>query len=341
NHFKFTIQRAVSKVRAKLNNADVLKIVGTGTLADPMATLTATQYTVRNLNKALTPIQLFATDGILEPSETDVTSPQAAHFNLFDKWTPGATETATVKDLSKKDNFYPYYDRASDIDQTLATTDQANYVFASENTNNKQVVGNTTYLAIKAIYNPKNWVTACTYDATGDGGFTITTEAATAATTFHAVNFTGLKQIGGTTNFQLTNNIFKDDVIAKRILTEVLAANKLYPDGGASIGTTDPTQISENKAKYDAEFAARFSTYTGGACYYRLNIGRSDGVKTIYGIRRNGKYEITINSFKQLGVATEGKLDDTPEVPVSSQDTYVTATISVAPWKTYTQGGDL
>ncbi|MEG1649323.1 MAG: fimbria major subunit, partial [Rikenellaceae bacterium] len=232
--------------------------------------------------------------------------------------------------LAEKENFYKYYDRSFNFDQPLATTAPSKYVYISENTNNKQVIGNTTYLAVEAVYTPVKVTTECTYNPAGDGEFQIKEgPLATGVTTFSKIN------LAGGAAFPLKNNLFADVAIATSILKAVLAANN-YKEGGT------PTEA----AAFTAEFKKRFSTYTDGKSYYRLNVGNiiTEGPNTgqiNYGIRRNSQYQITINSFKQLGVATPGELDDNPEIPVSSQGTYVTATIVVAGWEEYTQNGDL
>ncbi|MEG1635751.1 MAG: fimbria major subunit, partial [Rikenellaceae bacterium] len=202
-------------------------------------------------------------------------------------------------------------------------------------TNNKQVIGNTTYLAVEAVYSPVQVVLSCTYDPAGDGEFVPKYDNPVAKSTFYKINLAGLLKIGGSSAFQLTNNLFSDRAVATKTLEDVLTAND-YKKGGTAA----------EQAAFTAEFNKRFSTYTGGKSYYRLNVGNiiKEGPnkgQINYGIRRNSQYQITINSFKQLGVATPGELDDNPEIPVSSQGTYVTATIVVAGWEEYTQNGDL
>ncbi|MEG0559323.1 MAG: fimbria major subunit, partial [Muribaculaceae bacterium] len=93
------------------------------------------------------------------------------------------------------------------------------------------------------------------------------------------------------------------------------------------------------------EEAKRIKTYTNGVSFYRLNIGvtyEAGGLNvTNYGIQRNSTYAITISKINKLGVSTEGELDDNPETPVGTTETYVTATIVVKAWHALKQDGEL
>ncbi|MEG2675334.1 MAG: fimbria major subunit, partial [Muribaculaceae bacterium] len=159
------------------------------------------------------------------------------------------------------------------------------------------------------------------------GTFTPTEKANTAVATFYSLNLVGLTNIGEPGK-GLSNNLFSTEAEAKRLLGLVLAQN----------GITDPTKIAEQET-------ARIKTYTNGVSFYRLNIGvtyKAGGLNvTNYGIQRNSTYAITISKINKLGVSTEGELDDNPETPVGTTETYVTATIVVMGWNALTQDGEL
>ncbi|MEG1464830.1 MAG: fimbria major subunit, partial [Mucinivorans sp.] len=95
---------------------------------------------------------------------------------------------------------------------------------------------------------------------------------------------------------------------------------------------------------YDAEIAKRLLKYDAGATYYRLNIGvTTPGTPavTTFGIKRNSTYSIDITKINKLGTNDETKLDEIPETPVTSEETSVTATITIAQWNQMDQSGEL
>ncbi|MEG2402725.1 MAG: Mfa1 family fimbria major subunit [Muribaculaceae bacterium] len=323
NNFSFNVYRGVAKVNAKLKDANVKILKRTdGTTVANLADLS---YTVRNINKCVRPVQLFSDINIEEKDILDNgILPQAAYFNTFD----GYTDTQ----MKDKKVFESMFYRGNDIDQILQTysTDMnpATSVIVTENTNARQVIGNTSYLAVKATYIPTKLVESCKYDGTiNSGTFTPTEVANTKVVTFFSLNLGGLPNIGEPGK-GLSNNLFSTEAAAKTLLGLVLAQNKI----------TDAAEIAEQEA-------ARIKTYTNGVSFYRLNIGvtyKAGGLNvTNYGIQRNSTYAITISKINKLGVSTEGELDDNPETPVGTTETYVTATIVVKGWNALTQDGEL
>jgi hypothetical protein len=78
--------------------------------------------------------------------------------------------------------------------------------------------------------------------------------------------------------------------------------------------------------------------YFQGLCYYRLNIGEGSPLAAY--VKRNHLYKANITKFTNIGVPNIDDLDDTPEKPIGEQ-TFVTATITVAPWQEVETGQEI
>ncbi|MEG0033354.1 MAG: Mfa1 family fimbria major subunit, partial [Mucinivorans sp.] len=180
NHFTFTVQRAISKVNAKLT-AGVAAGVAGGTLSDLF-------YTVRNINKQFRPVQTFLDVNITDAEAAGKTIlPIAAFYNKFD----GVSDADMEKPVTFTD-----YDRMANIDQPLTETKPTTAVFVTENTNARQVLGNTSYLAVKGKYTPTAVLASCAYENIGDGVFTPVAGTLDASGDFYKVDLAGLKKTG-------------------------------------------------------------------------------------------------------------------------------------------------
>lgn len=199
----------------------------------------------------------------------------------------------------------------------------AKWSLASENVNASPVIGNSTYAAIRGTFTPGRIVDSASWN-------TLTSK----------VNLTDIAGTTGETFVRILDNtyadvpvgtFFKDSDLAK----EALAMAK-YKKAGPN--DTEKNEFIEG---------THFSTYTGGFCWYRMNIGREDGANTIVGVERGRSYCATINSITGVGQNSEEKLDgsdagggNTPDLPLD-QNTYLDVTIKAKGWVKTTQTGDL
>lgn len=88
--------------------------------------------------------------------------------------------------------------------------------------------------------------------------------------------------------------------------------------------------------------AVKYVEYTKGS-YYRINLGEGDSGSTVFGVKRNNSYTVTINSVSGPGFSTPDGSDGAegdPTTPID-QKTYLDVTVQVAPWTEVSQGADI
>ena len=86
----------------------------------------------------------------------------------------------------------------------------------------------------------------------------------------------------------------------------------------------------------------KFNEYSTGS-YYRINLGEGEGGATVFGVKRNTSYTVTVNSVTGPGFNTpDGSMgaEGDPTAPID-QKTYLDVTISVKAWTEATQGSDI
>lgn len=86
----------------------------------------------------------------------------------------------------------------------------------------------------------------------------------------------------------------------------------------------------------------KYNEYTKGS-YYRINLGEGNAGSTVFGVKRNNSYTVTINSISGPGFNTpdgSNGAEGDPTTPID-QKTYLDVTIKVAPWTEVSQGADI
>ena len=316
NNFDIDVYRAVARVRLGYASSSVLAV------SDGLGTLQATslQFAMRNINRQVNLFQWF------NNADAGPTAwPQAPFYNEFATW--------STTDLGNKELYRPYYYNGYTMGKVLDvySTSPAvgDYVIVTENTNALPRIGNTTYARIDAVFLPAagKVVTAFTYDNVNSRfalGATVNTSAITTPTTFYKLNieFAGLTASG----------TFADNLPAVLFTDPDLASKAAYCiENGYDTGWTSGWTSSNDKL---------LNTYTGGMCYYRLNIRQTVPEVYAYGVKRNYSYNSNITKFSTIGVSTADELEEYPETPLGEL-THVTATINVIPWIEVDQTDDI
>ena len=286
----------LSKLAIKLKEEDVLGNLGSGILG----ALSSPEFVVRNIaNKFYliekNPIQGFYYDSI--PA-----NPQMA---------------ASWHQYYKVPTFVGF--------KSIGTTIENEGMLMTENVVKDPKIGNTTYAAIRAKFNPAagSVVTDAKWSPTLNA--LVLTKGGLSGNTG-----TFVRSAKAYTNLPL-GTVFKDEDTAKKAIA-------LAKKG---------SNIEDNN--YNTAIANEdYVIHTNGICYYRMNVGadvETDVTKN--SVERGRSYEATINKITGFGYNSEGKLDgsDTtgpikPEDPLN-QKTYITVSILVKGWVTTATEGEL
>lgn len=371
NRFVFKVQRAVAKANLKV---EMNKGTGLQT-ADGIFTLKAdASYGLRNLNRGTLYVQQFINDRQTvndgdHSSETGL-QPHAAFFNVFD-------ETSDT-DMKKLDTYLPYYYRgypikdANSIGITMKASGSGeatpgNSVYISENSNKRQVRGNTTYFGIttQVASIPKEQIAASiSYDmdmskitstgalanfdnTTGDKSFWYVREipADVAGMLVAPVRKVFTDQ---SVAFEAVNIIFKNTTQPSIVLTTEgfkdgnYKATELMASYNQAVNPQESSLVTPLTKEDVAVVDKYIGYYKNGLSYYRLNLYETTTDATRrHLVRRNHFYNATVTSFSTIGDPTEEDLDKDPETPVDADVTNVTAIIEVAPWHNVTMQDDL
>lgn len=373
NRFMFNVFRAVAKGHLQVWLKKENSLLET---ADKVFQLkdNAT-YGVRNVNRSTYYVQRFLNDKVQadihdHDSESGLL-PFAAFHNVFDESTPNQ-----LKDL---DTYKPFYFKgypisgndAQQIAMTYGATkpDVKPAVYFSENSNSKQLRGNTTYYGIATQVNK-----ILKDDIAGRINFdgpTMQVTSEMAAADYDNMggekSFWYVRELPSNVDAMLKGKkrrVFTDQEVAFTAVSIILKYAILTPAIALETeGFTDKTykpkdlMNSYNQAvnpqtgtgvtpliKKDVDLIDRFlGYYKNGMSYYRLNLYETtkDTKTERHLVRRNHNYVATVTSFATIGDPTEGDLDKDPEKPVDADVTNVTAIINVAKWHDITMEDDL
>lgn len=207
--------------------------------------------------------------------------------------------------------------------ETTYTNQTNTYYYLTENTSPSFLKGSATHFILNATYIPERIITDARFDV------------ATQNLIFTYNNNPGVNECDTycyvTETQEGKGNIIPAQVYfsTKQVLDAAIAA---YNVGVKQ----DPDKVVDaTKVKYNE--------YTTGS-YYRINIGEGTGAEnTVFGVKRNYAYNVTVNTVTGPGFNTptgpngaEGK----PEEPID-QKTYLKVDISVTPWGTADQSVDI
>lgn len=352
NQFSFVVRRAVSKGNLLVKIAES-KI----TTADGAFELKSDNITfgVRNVNRSVNYVQQFGNDKLPAVDAEDTpqlgtSKPWAAYYNVFDK-----TTDANMKLLA---TYHPYYFHGYSICKLINTSlDEpiaagvglggaagvtSKNVYFTENSNNRQVLGNTSYFGIatqvKEIAANKI-AKAFSFDA--ETGLLSTTAAAdNYDNSLGDKDFWYIREIPLAANIKFTEGserrVFVDETVAWSAIYTVLLRAEM-------ITTTEFANADALKTEYEQNGDTNlpnvvggldryFGHYEKGVSYYRLNIYETVDAMKRHVVRRNHQYNAVVTSFATIGEPTEEGLDKDPDKPVDAEITFVTATITVQKW---------
>ena len=368
NRFVFKVQRAVAKANLKVEmnkGTDLQTADGIFTLKENAT------YGLRNLNRGTLYVQQFINDRQTvndgDHSAANGLQPHAAFFNVFDE--------TSDPDMKKPETYLPYYYRGYPIKDanSIGITMKANgggvatpgkSVYISENSNKRQVRGNTTYFGITTQVQKvdKNEIAASIkYD---DGLMKLKSEPASADfdNTTGDKSFWYVREIPANVASLLAEpvrKVFVAQSVAFDAVTiifknaPIALTTEEFTDGSytatqlmASYNKTVNSQGDASVTSLNKEDVALVDKYIGyyknGLSYYRLNLYETTNDDTRrHLVRRNHFYNATVTGFSKIGEPTEEDLDKDPEKPVDADVTYVTAIIEVAPWHNVKMEDDL
>ena len=89
----------------------------------------------------------------------------------------------------------------------------------------------------------------------------------------------------------------------------------------------------------------RIFQYTGGTCYYRVNVednmdGKTEANNLFYSVMRNRFYNVNISKITSIGYPDDEDVTVDPTDPIN-QKTYMQAHITVEPWTKVEQDAEL
>lgn len=350
NHFKISLYRTTAKLQATYKDADALVYKATqgNNLSNivTVGTLTQPHFTVRNLPKQVYLFQHGSTDNPLQ--------------------TPLYTATNTTSDWGGFEIFDEV--NAPDI-KMVAQSATANSMYIPENANAIPVIGNTSYILVKGVFEPNKDLVITDVDNNGnymhgyagsEDPITVFTYSPAWGSEIYAVpaNVTGeqdrLKHGMSTTlktylvrtglkayiNKNELDPVY-DGIIGKNVYYSIAA--------GAKDGIYNTLVISKNIQNDDKSYDAtvvetvKYLQYNNGVTYYRINIQDNtypENNNLYYSVTRNNLYKVNVKSISGIGYPDEGDVTVDPETPIS-QKTYMQAHISVEEWKVVDQEADL
>ena len=97
--------------------------------------------------------------------------------------------------------------------------------------------------------------------------------------------------------------------------------------------------------KESIEGTIRIFQYTGGTCYYRVNVednmdGKTEANNLFYSVMRNRFYNVNISKITSIGYPDDEDVTVDPTDPIN-QKTYMQAHITVEPWTKVEQDAEL
>lgn len=351
NHLKIALYRATAKLQTTYEDADAL--IYKATQGDELSnvvtvgTLTQPHFTVRNLPQK---VYLFQHGSVDSPLMTPLynatnTNSSWSNFKVFDEV------------------------NAPDVEM-VAKNATANSLYIPENANAIPVIGNTSYILVKGVFEPNRNLVITDVDNNGDYvyGFKDKSDPITQFTYSpawgaeiyavpasiqdeqdrlkHGMNTTlktflvrtGLKAYLNSSE----NSPVYDGIIGKNVYYSIAA--------GTKDGIYNTLVISKNIQKDDNSGyegtpveTVKYLQYNGGVTYYRINIQDntySENHNLYYSVTRNNLYKVNVKSISGIGYPDEGDVTVDPETPIS-QKTYMQAHISVEEWKIVDQDADL
>jgi hypothetical protein len=291
NHLSIDLQRAVAKVTVyqDADASSLTTIDGSGTLSD-------LKYSIINVNRSLYLFQNYV-GNILQ--------------------TPEYIPTQSIDPLIPV-HYYGFYDYR----ELLTDLSASKAIYITENNPSLKLVGNTTFIAIEAIFKPKrgHFTEDISYDEIS-GVFAPILSETNLETASDIYRFTRQGVTG------LNHGTLLAGVDAGKLARKVIY-HLLNPTVPPKANLDDPVYATIT----DDQIEAYFDKYTDGKCYYRLGIGNQTSENLVdYVVIRNHHYRVNITRYARIGTSQMGLFAE-PENEDEDGGNYITASFNVVEW---------
>jgi hypothetical protein len=296
NHVSIDLQRAVAKV-AVSQDADASSLTafdGSGTLSD-------LKYSITTVNRSLYLFQNYVNGALITPEYIPIEYDPVSYYHYY--------------------RFYNYHELLT----RNSSPTKGMFIYITENNPSVKMKGNTTIVAIEAVFKPKKgyFTKDISYNA-ASGTFTVTLSETDLATASDIYRFTGQWVTG------LNEGTLLAGVDAGKLARKV-TYHLLNPTVPPKASLDDPAYA----AITDSQVATYFDKYTDGKCYYRVGIGSQSGSQVDSTVRRNHYYDVVITGYRKLGVSQMKMLIE-PESGILLQGgTNITASFNILEWTGY------
>jgi hypothetical protein len=263
---------------------------------DGRGTLSDLKYSITTVNRSLYLFQQYANGMLQTPEYIPATSIDSAlYYHYYTS--------------------YNYRELVTDLSASKA-------VYITENSPSVKKKGNTTFVTVEAVFKPKkaHFVTNISYNEE-TGAFTVTPSQTDLETASDLYRFkAGVQGLSG--------NTLLAGVDALKLAGKIIYHLK-NPSIASKASLDDPAYA----AITDSEIATYFDKYTGGKCYYRLNIGKQAGSGSVdYTIIRNHHYRAKITAYLNMGSNSMERLYFVEDELVLTGPSNITASFNVVDW---------
>jgi hypothetical protein len=354
NTIAITIQRAVAKARTTYAAAATLNTTdGVGLLAD-------IKYTYLNVNRAIYPFQVLgqAVDPTPGAPSPLANYPQSPYFE-------NAAYTANSNEANWKNYYYNYGtgDLVAMIDKVSGAAASTTYpaYYLTENTQQtNHAKGNTSSIGVEGRFQPKgNFYIQGPYEGTAApyndsikltaGVFTVPGTRKSTATLSTLPTEAGgrLYQVRGGRNGSIITGIpdsmfFTNRLTAYKVAFLINCVNASLTSQLNAFNIANPTAVPAgftlaDSLSYDATDnfnanVALVAEFVDAKCYYGIRFADPSATPKT-GVKRNHYYQFNITEFKSIGQESLTDVNKPPTESVEDGETYITATLTIDPWR--------
>lgn len=362
NHLEVSISRAAAKLQATYANADALTLKDNE--SKTLGKLLTPTFTVRNL-----PVQSY----------------MFLHNQASGFLTPFYTMTNTGSTFEDFAKYYDEVNEPNLDLKTSADGEAIKSTYLPENSNQTPVRGNTTYVLVKGVFAPVANVMINAVEVKGDGtNLTIENKLDETDYTVGGKEvppyfvvpewenqiYTAPANFGGNLAAYGLDMILKTylNKAGKQKWLNAVNEDSAVDEGdienpisvyyGSSFSTSEGIYSIVTIKKYShpknggvpgyqesVEGTIRIFQYTGGTCYYRVNVednmdGKTEANNLFYSVMRNRFYNVNISRITSIGYPDDEDVTVDPTDPIN-QKTYMQAHITVEPWTKVEQDAEL
>ena len=361
NHLEVSISRAAAKLQATYANENALTLKDNA--EKTLGKLLTPTFTVRNL-----PVQSY----------------MFLHNQANGFLTPFYTMTGTSSTFEDFAKYYDEVNEPNlDLKASAAGEEAIKSIYLPENSNQTPVRGNTTYVLVKGIFAPVANVMINNVTVQGSGeNLTIENEfdetdyttggeipayfivpewenqiyTAPAGFAGNLAEY-GLSMILKTYLNKAGKQKWLNAIDEEHAVDEGDIENPVSVYYGSSFSTSEGIysvvtikKFSHKKGglpgyQESIEGTIRIFQYTGGTCYYRVNVednmdGKTEANNLFYSVMRNRFYNVNISKITSIGYPDDEDVTVDPTDPIN-QKTYMQAHITVEPWTKVEQDAEL